>query len=284
MIQYLSACELAHHFPSEIAQFLELEHRVRGRRFREESVTDLLLAALAKLPGLPLELRTPPESTTGSDLDIILVDLAARTRVGYRIQAKRLSADKVNWDRNSYGELAHQKNTGSQYAELIKPTNLKTGTLTLTPLYAFYNPASICAKSGGAIAGIELCGASTVGDAIADILVKQASKGASQARQLRKLRHGFFPLSTLFCPPPPSGGGQRRPIATPSESAAQVAAALSRGLTTDGASRTGLPDATQMSDAEVRRYALLRNIQRDDPEPVADQAIDTVQIVLDATP
>jgi hypothetical protein len=227
VIQYQTACELAHEFPAQLAQFMDLEMRIGRGRFREETMTDLLLAALVRLPGAPLELITPPENATGSDFDVVIVDLMGKTQVGYRIQAKRLSLGAVHWDRNSFKELAHKGNTGSQFATLTNAQNL-AGPPPLTALYAFYIPHSICKLSSMTVEGIHLAAAQPVSAAIRDVQAKVASNGRSQAKQLRNLSPHFFSLREILCPSTPSTGLVGRSIASPRESADQTARAMRR--------------------------------------------------------
>lgn len=294
MIKYQTACELAREFPAELADFMDLETGIRSGRFREETMTDLLLAALVKLPGVPLELITPPENSTGSDLDVVIVDFDSMTQVAYRIQAKRLSLGAQNWDRNSFAELAHRHNTGSQHDTLTAPGNL-AGPPRLTPLYAFYIPQTICSASSGHLEGIQLAPVGPVEAAIRDIKARQLVKGRSQARQLRHLSPHFFSLQTLFCPMSPTGS-QGRGICSPSESAAQVGRALARGArSADGPLRDGRlrvratginPEVSKLTKADAARLDAYRRNADSRIEPRRERRGDfkRPRIVLDGTP
>lgn len=284
MIQYQSACELAHLFPQEISKFLDLERKVRLGRFREETATDLLLASLARLPGVPLELITPNESQTGSDLDIVIVDLDDGLQVGYRLQAKRLSLTAKRWANHSFRELAHPKNTGGQYQSLTNAASL-AGPPTLTPLYAFYTPHSVCAASGS-IQGIQLADAYIVGAAIQDVLAKQAAGKRSTAKRIGQLSRHFFNLTELLCPP--VGTASFRGIATPAESAEKVSAALrlTSGHPIDPAQRS-LPEPSALPASEVDRLTEIHNRGADRPFSVRRRDIGNENpplIVLDGTP
>lgn len=223
MLNYSDACNFSHLFPKDLATFLEVETRIRGARFREDSCTALLLAALSSIPGSGITLIVPPEPITGSDLDIYLYDYFSSTYVGYRLQAKRVSIGAKNWDRNSYHELAYKNNTGSQYAVLVAACH---GAVPLTPLYAFYHPESICSASSNRVEGVMLADAFSVGVAIG--WIKSKAPQGRTARQIRTLQHLFFPLSHILCPPMKSA---RTPVATPKESREVVSAsiALRRG-------------------------------------------------------
>lgn len=245
-------------------------------------MTDLLLAALVKLPGAPLELITPPENATGSDFDVIIVDLRSRTQVGYRIQAKRLSLGAVNWDRNSFKELAHKGNTGSQHATLTTAANL-TGSPPLTPLYAFYIPHSICVSSSMALEGIHLASVNPIAAAIADIQAKVASGKKSQAKQLRMLSSHFFSLTDLLCPPVPATGHVSEGIASPFQSAEQIGRAMRRGKTpVDGPA----PQVVGLAAAEADRLEGLRRLVGESGSlpTIRRPKLKRARLVLDGTP
>lgn len=59
-----SPCDLAERMPTMAAEFLELETKI-GRRFREDSVTDILIASLLKIGGSNATVFTPSEAYTG---------------------------------------------------------------------------------------------------------------------------------------------------------------------------------------------------------------------------
>ncbi len=221
MLTYASVCEFAKRFPTEVASFLELENSLRRGRFREETVTDLTLSALLRTGGNSVVLQVPNEPTTGGDMDWTLADPTTNTAVTYRLQAKRLSAGAVNWDRNSYRELAHPKNSGGQAATLIDPVNLK-GPPPAIPLYIFYNPEAICTASGASIEGLMLADAVAVQSIVSKIVSVKGKR--SNLRQLRNVRHLFFPLTTILCPMD-SGTSTRRSAATPRSSVQRYLAA-----------------------------------------------------------
>jgi hypothetical protein len=63
-------CELAHRFPHYIATLLERD-RSLTRNFREETVTDLLMASLVGLEAFGVHVQFPIEPITGGDMDWI---------------------------------------------------------------------------------------------------------------------------------------------------------------------------------------------------------------------
>ena len=84
-------CELAHNFPLRIAELLE---RDRGltRNFREETVTDLLMASLVGLEAFGVRVQFPDEPTTGGDMDWIYaapLEINGGSYLRLILQAKR---------------------------------------------------------------------------------------------------------------------------------------------------------------------------------------------------
>ena len=116
---FSSPCELAERLPVMIADFLDIEQKLK-RRFREDSVTDILVASLLSLPGNNVVVLAPPEAKTGGDFDLVVVDPISGDAVQFRIQAKRLTPHKHDWAIGSYAELAHPHNTGGQSQTLIR--------------------------------------------------------------------------------------------------------------------------------------------------------------------
>lgn len=185
-----------------VADFLDLENQI-GRRFREDSVTDILIASLLKIGVRDATVLVPPEVKTDGDFDIVLFEPETRDRVQYRIQAKRLLPNFVHWERSSYHELDHPHGSGRQTSTLIRSSAAeRTPTVAL---YAFYNPQSVCVASDGALAGIQLAGGRKV-STIVKALVRAKAKGKRPRwKRLEYLRHLFFPLSTVLCPPANAG-------------------------------------------------------------------------------
>jgi hypothetical protein len=61
-------CYFSHQFPPFVANFLQ-RGRVLRRRFREESITDLLMGSLVALGGGRLVVEFPDEPKTGADME-----------------------------------------------------------------------------------------------------------------------------------------------------------------------------------------------------------------------
>lgn len=179
-----------------IAQFLDIEQKLK-RRFREDSVTDILVASLLSLPGNGVVVLTPPEARTGGDFDLVIVNPGSGAAVQFRIQAKRLTPHKQHWMTGSYAELAHPHNSGGQSKTLIR--SVGSEKLTTIPLYAFYNPAHVCTASGDTVTGIELASGWAIRERVRTI-VKIKPKRLPYKR-IGSLQPLFFPLSTILCAP-----------------------------------------------------------------------------------
>ncbi len=194
--KYASPCKLAENIPAAIAELLQADTDLK-KRFREETITDLVVASLKALPIERLVVAVPQEKITGSDFDITVVADDRKDAIQFRLQAKRLSAHPTDWKTGSYKELAHPHNSGGQAATLIRSSaNEKIPTI---PLYAFYNPQGTIDQSNGAISGFELASGIAVSH-----LVREMVKAKPQRRPYKRvgfLKPLFFPLAKLLCEP-----------------------------------------------------------------------------------
>lgn len=179
-----------------IAEFLDIEQHLQ-RRFREDSVTDILVASLLSLPGNDIVVLTPPEPKTGGDFDLVIAAPELAEAVQFRIQAKRLTPHKHDWKLGSYVELAHPHNSGAQSQALMR--GLAIEAIKTIPLYALYNPAHVCLASGGTVSGIEFASGWEIRERI-KAMVKVKPKRLPYKR-IGSLQPLFFPLSTILCPP-----------------------------------------------------------------------------------
>lgn len=202
-----SPCDLAQRIPSMVSDFLDLETKI-GRRFREDSVTDIVIASLLKIAGSNATVLVPPEVKTGGDFDILIVEPATGEAIQYRVQAKRLAPHPTTWGWGSYRELDHPHGQGKQASTLVR-SSAKEAIKTI-PLYAFYNPETACAASGGAISGIELADGREINQIVKALVKAKAASKRPRFKRLDHLRELFFPLSTILCPP----SGANRPAST----------------------------------------------------------------------
>lgn len=97
---FASPCELATRLPGMIGDFLDIEQNLK-RRFREDSITDILIASLLSLPGDDVVVVTPNEAKAGGDFDLAIVDPLSSDAIQFRIQAKRLTPHLGNWQLGS---------------------------------------------------------------------------------------------------------------------------------------------------------------------------------------
>lgn len=192
-------CELAHNFPPRIAQLLQ---RDRGltRNFREETVTDLLMASLVGLEAFGVRVQFPYEPTTGGDMDWVYAaphDINGGNYLRLILQAKR--AQHVKSKKGGgywyYQHLDHQK--GNQAQVLIKYAATYPDGMATLPLYIFYHPEAALLPAVGkqpSVDGINVVFASKVAAAV---------KGGC-GRKFKKIsywRNHFMPLSDLLCWP-----------------------------------------------------------------------------------
>lgn len=242
---FTSLCDLAERIPAMTADFLQLETQVR-RRFKEDSITDLLIASLLRVGGGDATLFTPPETKTGGDFDLVIHGPESGVSVQYRIQAKRLVPNSINWAWGLYKELDHPHGTGMQASTLIRSSAREK--LETIPLYAFYHPVDACKASGDEIAGIELADGRAVG-AIVRALLKAKTEGKRPRwKRVEHLRHLFFPLSTILCQSS-SGSSDRSLVIRPEASRQAALAAIKERRIKP----TDLEDAPPQLTSDLRR-------------------------------
>jgi hypothetical protein len=222
---FSSPCDLANRLPVMIADFLDIEQKLK-RRFREDSVTDILVASLLSLPGNDVVVLAPSEVKTGGDFDLVVVNPVSGDVVQFRIQAKRLTPHKHDWMTGSYAELAHPHNNGGQSQTLIR--SIGSEKITTIPLYAFYNPAHVCKASGDTVSGIELASGWEIRERIKAI-VKVKPKRLPYKR-IGSLQPLFFPLSTILCAPSDQGRVSQVPLPADAKTAVVEAIESRSGL------------------------------------------------------
>lgn len=115
-------CELAHSFPPRVAELLERDRGLK-RNFREESITDVLMASLVGLEPFGIRVDFPDEPTTGGDMEWIFVaplELNGGRYLRLILQAKRAQFAKLKvggyW---YYHHLDHGTPAGHQAQTLV---------------------------------------------------------------------------------------------------------------------------------------------------------------------
>ena len=197
-------CDLATSLPRVIGALLDRECRLKHGRFREETLTDVFVAALAAFAGPELIIQYPHEASTGGDIDLEFWHVESGRRMLLRLQAKRLNAarsgDKlVAIQHRSYRELLHKvPATGKyQFKTLIDSSG------PYLPLYIFYNHGSVIADTYFAaksprVAGINLAFAF---DIERELQAKvDAQPMVLHHKRLSHLQPFFFGLEEILCP------------------------------------------------------------------------------------
>ncbi|WP_163874516.1 DUF6615 family protein [Rhizobium laguerreae] len=193
-------CQFANTFPGFVSKFLAKGHTLK-RRFREETVTDLLMGSLITAAGGRLVVEFPNEPVTGADMEWNFVDL--RSRVFFRIllQAKQAYGGGDLWSRHAYRELYHASGTGSKLQAVTLCDTARTTPATY-PLYIFYNAETTIAlaRSKGVrnLAGVNLADGYEVERLV---LAAKGRTLRTRNRSVGTIWPLLEPLSSLFCPP-----------------------------------------------------------------------------------
>ena len=204
-------CHFSHRFPDLAARILHRDRHKR-RNFREETVTDLLMAGLTAFEPFGLRVDFPlDESITGEDMDWEFVAPHAtngRRYLRLHIQAKRAIFKELKRKTSYwfYRELDHeaQKNTGhgSQAERLISGASSHPECV---PLYMFYHTLDaleVADKSRNlpAIEGVSAMFA----DVLAPILAARPPANGNgrwpvDEKKIETWRRHFMPLSDFLC-------------------------------------------------------------------------------------
>jgi hypothetical protein len=195
-----SLCEFANRFPDFAADILERDRHKR-RHFREESITDLLMAGLVGFEHLGIRVDFPDEPTTGADMDWEFV--APKSVAGGRylrlfLQAKRAIQTKAKSPKWYYKELDHESpkgaGKGSQAKTLVTAAAAETACC---PLYLFYHPRSALTAAHGSLPSIE-----GVNAVLAHPVATAVSAKCTIAdKRLERWRPLFMRLEDLLCWP-----------------------------------------------------------------------------------
>ena len=193
-------CYFAHKFPPFVAAFLQRGRKLR-RRFREETITDLMMGSLLSLGGTSVIVEFPDEPVTGADMQWDFVNRSARTFFRILIQAKQSYGDGRHWSRHCYRELLHKVgHAGPLQAKLL--CDSARGEPNAFPLYVLYHPDMACdlARAGGKmnLEGVNLADGFAI-----ENLVTAATTPTLRTRNksLGTIQPFLFSLTDLFCPP-----------------------------------------------------------------------------------
>jgi len=210
-------CRFAQNFPQWAASILDRDQH-KQRNFREETITDMLMAGLVPFAPMGIHVDFPvDESITGEDMDWEFVNENAvdgRRYLRLHIQAKRAissTGKKPYW---YYRELDHTLSTkaplsskstgarsktrplkqhGMQHARLIDEASKIPGCV---PIYMFYHPgAAVAPKAGNspAIEGLNWIFANKIPK-------KLSTKNWPRAdKKTETWRPHFQPLSKILC-------------------------------------------------------------------------------------
>ena len=192
-------CALAHQFPTFVESFLEKSQSLR-RKFREETVTDILMGSLITAGGKWVRVEYPDEPVTGADMEWNFINRDDGTFFRILLQAKKSYGSGNVWTRHNYRELFH-KVQGSGDFQAVRLCETARNTSSTYPLYILYNRAGTCnaARRGGCW--------SVSGACLADgYAVEQLVSGATSQllrtrnKSLKTIAPLMFPLSKLLCP------------------------------------------------------------------------------------
>ena len=134
-------CYFACEFPPFVANFLH-NSRTTGRSFREETITDIMMANLKLLGRDRIVVRFPNEPRTGADMEWNFVNRNDGSYYRLLIQAKLASGETPNWDRYTYRQLSHC--VRGEYQADILCQEARMSTVPTYPLYIFYHPLHVC--------------------------------------------------------------------------------------------------------------------------------------------
>ena len=203
-------CELASSFPQRVAELLERDRNLT-RNFREETVTDLLMASMVGLESFGIRVDFPDEPTTGGDMDWIYaapLEINGGRYLRIVLQAKRAQYNKLTtggyW---FYQHLDHGEPKGKQAQTLVGYASSSPGGMATLPLYIFYHPTSATEPQALTLPAVE--GVNLV---FADLIAPVVNGGCGRPdKKTSRWRRDFFPLSDLLCwpvavvaPPPPT--------------------------------------------------------------------------------
>lgn len=190
-------CRLAKRMPVHIAGLLERDAGLT-RNFREETITDVLMASFIGLGSLQIKVDFPNETQTGADMEWIFIGPGVPNGVKclrILLQAKRaafLKSFKGYW---LYKHLDHQD--GQQAATLMRQQTKPSVPIPTVPMYIFYHPTSALAPKTSKLPAVE-----GVNIVFAHDVAAAVSGGCgNKERKLEKWRPQFLSLADVLCWP-----------------------------------------------------------------------------------
>lgn len=192
-------CHFSQEFPPFVAKFLD-SGRLLRRRFREESITDLIMAGLIAVGGGHIIVEFPDEPITGADMQWDIVNIKDNTFFRVILQAKQLYGGGLIWSRHYYKELLKKGKKNKLQAQVLCDT-ARNALVPTYPLYILYNSETSCELSRQAevytVDGVNLADGFAI-----EALVRAANNRQLRTRykSLGRIEPFLQPLQTLFCP------------------------------------------------------------------------------------
>jgi hypothetical protein len=192
-------CQFSHSFPEFVSQFLDSSKNLR-RRFREETVTDILMSNLLMFGDGRVIVEFPDEVATGADMEWNFVNPDDQTFFRILLQAKRAYGTEQDWVKHEYKHLFYKtKGSLRLQVETLCDTALAQGASTY-PLYIFYNPFLTCdlaQQNRAPITGVGLCDGFLI-ERLTQFGTTPARR--STVKKVSNIAPHQFDLATIFCP------------------------------------------------------------------------------------
>lgn len=197
-------CEFAKRLPQVVADFLDKEVG-KTKRFREETITDLIVASMTAFETFGVRVDFPVNETlTGEDMDWEFVDVRGSnpkkwTYLRLHMQAKRakLSQGKkrVGHPYWYYPEIDHAVpggKFGSQHDRLLTSSTAPG----CVPLYIFYHPNKACSELKSSLSEIEGVNLAFAGNIKRNLSSKRWPRDDKKVAAFEKK---LFKLSDVLC-------------------------------------------------------------------------------------
>lgn len=187
-------CSFASQFPPFVAGFLQQSRPLR-RRFREETVTDLMMGCLLTSGLGRILVEFPNEPVTGADMEWNFVDVGKGTFFRILVQAKQAFGAGKKWRRHSYRELFHVSGGKLQLDTLCKTARAQNAF----PLFALYHANDTCILAQQDQVALE--GVNLVDAFLVDLVTQPSKSSPRRKKSVGLLSPWLFTLADIFCPP-----------------------------------------------------------------------------------